>query len=88
MATYLLAWNDARYSWDNLLDDIDEIAAVGYLDGDWSCGNTKRIAQGDRVFLIKLGREEGVEKEARNTDPSPWPPSHGSGLPREGGIDQ
>jgi hypothetical protein len=31
---------------------------------------------------------EGVEKEARNTDPSPWPPSHGSGLPREGGIDQ
>lgn len=30
----------------------------GYHDGRWSCGVTKRIAPGDRAFLIKLGRDE------------------------------
>lgn len=57
MATYLLIWNPKRWSWDNLQDEVDEINKNGFLIGSWSVGNSKRVTRGDRLFLIRLGKE-------------------------------
>lgn len=58
MATYLLTWNPKRWHWWN---DFDEVLEERRPDGSffmsWSCGNNKRIREGDRLFLIKLGKE-------------------------------
>jgi len=53
MPTYLLIWNSKRFNWDNLQDILNQ----GFYKDRWSCGVTKRINPGDRVFLIKLGKE-------------------------------
>ncbi|MDW8395005.1 MAG: HNH endonuclease [Anaerolineae bacterium] len=59
MATYLLTWNPTRYGhdWQSIEDCIQEIEKHGYYKDDWSCGVTKRIVPGDRVFLLKQGAE-------------------------------
>jgi 5-methylcytosine-specific restriction enzyme A len=57
MNTYLLAWNPNRWKWVELSDEADQTAAGTIVTGRWSCGNTKKIQKGDRVFLIRLGVE-------------------------------
>jgi 5-methylcytosine-specific restriction protein A len=57
MATYLLTWNPERWRWDDLDKCISQLEAKGTYPGRWSCGSTKKINSGDRVFLMKLGRE-------------------------------
>ena len=57
MATYLLTWSPQKWAWVDLQDYISEIARRGYCLSDWSCGNTKGIVRGDRVFLLRQGRE-------------------------------
>ena len=57
MATYLLTWNPKRWAWDDLAADADAVAERGRLVRRWSCGNTKRIALDDRVFLLRQGVE-------------------------------
>ncbi len=47
MPTFLLTWNPAI--WDGVITD----------PFDWSCGNTKRIKAGNRLFLIRQGAEPG-----------------------------
>ncbi len=57
--TYLLTWNPRRISWE----DTDLPDALRFTErgkrwkGSWSCGITKKIRPGDRVFLMKLGKE-------------------------------
>lgn len=58
MATYLLTWNPSRWTWMDLQNSINEIKRQGFHLDTWSCGVTKKIEPGDRVFLMKLGREE------------------------------
>lgn len=58
MATYLLTWNPNRWLWTDLLDNINEIKRRGFHSDTWSCGVTKKIEPGDRVFLMKLGKEK------------------------------
>lgn len=56
MPTYLLTWNPKKWHWwDDLRDSFDKIGSNYY--GSWSCGKSKRIGKGDRVFLIRLGKE-------------------------------
>ena len=55
MATYLLTWNPSKWHWENLDQEVEEYHQKGFIDGRWSCGVTKKIVAGDRVFLIKLG---------------------------------
>jgi len=55
MATYLFTWNPAKWDWETLDEDSALYRRRGFVDGRWSCGVTKRIVPGDRVFLIKLG---------------------------------
>jgi 5-methylcytosine-specific restriction protein B len=55
MTTYLLTWNPANWAWD----DFDAFASAVRKNGAsierWSTGNTRRVARGDRFFLLKQG---------------------------------
>lgn len=55
MATYLFTWNPSNWDWQTLEKDSAAYRQRGFVDGRWSCGVTKKILPGDRVFLIKLG---------------------------------
>jgi 5-methylcytosine-specific restriction enzyme A len=57
MLTYLLTWNPQRWNWTDLDECILELREVGYHSTRWSCGNTKKIMEGDRVFLLRQGDE-------------------------------
>lgn len=81
MNTYLLTWNPLFSKWDNIEDEIEEIAQKGFIAGRYSTGSTKRIHTGDRVFLMKLGKppkgiigsgwsESDVFEEVRWNDPT------------------
>lgn len=56
MHTYLLTWNPKRWSW-NVADDAATAARTGFIDHRWSCGRTRRIETGDRVFLLRQGMD-------------------------------
>lgn len=55
--SFLFTWNPKKYDWIDLQKDIEQLDNVGYVEKRWSCGNNKKIKQGDRIFLIKLGDE-------------------------------
>lgn len=58
MGTYLLNWNPVKHwDWDDLEECIEDLNRDSYLDMNWSCGVTKKIVRGDRVFLMRLGDE-------------------------------
>ena len=57
MTTYLLTWNPKVWNWDNFDEDYYSTNQNGYFDTEWSCGNSRRIKLGDRVFLLKQGVE-------------------------------
>jgi len=57
MKTYLLLWNQERWDWETLEQNIEEVKLTGRSYQTWSCGNTKSIQDGDRVFLLKVGTE-------------------------------
>jgi 5-methylcytosine-specific restriction protein A len=55
--TFLLTFNPTKWKWDNINECILELKEQGRYVESWSCGNCKKIKRGDRVFLIKLGKE-------------------------------
>ena len=56
MKTYLLTWNPKRSNWDNDIGEMaDAVKNGGTTETTWSCGNTKSIQEGDRIFFIQLG---------------------------------
>lgn len=55
--TYLLTWNPHNWPWDNLEAMARRSALGESVEDDWSCGNTKRIRPGDRLFLLRQGVE-------------------------------
>lgn len=57
MSTYLLTWSPKKWRWKDLPQRIAEIKRKGFCVTDWSCGNNKSIAKGDRVFLLRQGEE-------------------------------
>lgn len=56
-STYLLTWNPNRWTWDTLARDARRSTEGDIVKERWSSGNTKRIAPGDRLFLMRLGME-------------------------------
>jgi|LakMenE18May11ns_1017448.scaffolds.fasta_scaffold9959289_13 5-methylcytosine-specific restriction protein A len=58
MNTFLLTWNPQKWRWSTLNEDLNTFLARGLLEMTWSCGNRKAIYPGDRVFLLKQGKEE------------------------------
>jgi 5-methylcytosine-specific restriction protein A len=57
MATYLLTWNPKRWHWDNLQEEVEKLNEQEFLIDRWSVGVSKRVKRGDRLFLIRLGKE-------------------------------
>ena len=57
MNTYLLTWNPRRWHWDDLAEVSAKTLAGKGVIGSWSCGNTKSIAPGDRIFLMRVSEE-------------------------------
>src|SRR5690349_313963 len=54
-ATYLLTWNPHKYEWASLQTDC-EIVNLGFpFEQRWSCGKSKKLHVGDRVFLTAVG---------------------------------
>ncbi|KHE93077.1 MAG: HNH endonuclease [Candidatus Scalindua rubra] len=58
MATYLYLWVPKNWEWKTLNSDVEAYQKRGFFDSRWSCGVTKKIAKGDRAFLIKLGTKK------------------------------
>jgi 5-methylcytosine-specific restriction protein A len=57
MSTYLLTWNPAKWPWDDLDECIQAVRQSGVYSDRWSCGHSRKIVEGDRVFLIRQGQE-------------------------------
>lgn len=57
MITYLLTWSPKKWEWTDLSRRIADIRRKGFCITDWSCGNTKSINKGDRLFLLRQGEE-------------------------------
>lgn len=57
LATYLLAWNPRRWDWEAIDDHVQELERKGATVRRWSCANSRRIREGDRLFLIRQGEE-------------------------------
>jgi 5-methylcytosine-specific restriction protein A len=55
--TYLLTWNPHQWPWTNLEMMVELTSRGRPVDDQWSCGNTKRIRAGDRLFLMRQGEE-------------------------------
>jgi 5-methylcytosine-specific restriction protein A len=62
MATYILTWNPKRWNWpgDSYAQEIAETRRGKRVPSRWSCGNTKCIVPGDRVFLLRQGTDRGL----------------------------
>ncbi|MEQ1644447.1 MAG: HNH endonuclease [Pyrinomonadaceae bacterium] len=57
MSAYLLLWNPKKWDWTSLEADIVTVDLTGRSSQRWSCGVTKSIQPGDRIFLLRVGRE-------------------------------
>jgi hypothetical protein len=57
MSIYLLTWSPKKWQWTDLAQQISKIKKKGFCLTDWSCGNNKSIAEGDRLFLLRQGEE-------------------------------
>jgi 5-methylcytosine-specific restriction protein A len=56
-SAYLLTWNPKKFDWTDLKGHVRKIRAGRPGELRWSCGNTKRIQAGDRIFLLRQGLE-------------------------------
>lgn len=60
LKTYLLTWNPEKWQWTNLEEAVVEANLTGNYSDEWSCGVNKHIRPGDRIFLIRLGKDPKV----------------------------
>jgi 5-methylcytosine-specific restriction enzyme A len=76
MATFLLTWNPKITTVRELPQIALETAKGQRIPGDWSCGKTKKIQVGDRLFLLKQRVEtRGIFGSAYASSPS-YPGPH------------
>lgn len=57
MATYLLTWNPDNWTWSDLSEVLLAVRQGRVTEDRWSCGNTKSVPLGARVFLLRQGVE-------------------------------
>jgi 5-methylcytosine-specific restriction protein A len=62
MATYILTWNPRRWTWteDKYNSMVERTRKGEPVKERSSCGNTKRIARGDRLFLLRQTVDRGL----------------------------
>ena len=83
MNTFLFVWNPKRWTWTDIEDNIKEVDATGKCAQRWSCGNTKSIKPGDRIFLVKVGTEPKGLVGAGFATTEPFADRHWSGENKE-----
>ena len=57
MNTFLFAWNPDKWEWPGLDQDVKDLAKTGIFVDAWSCASHKAVGEGDRAYLIKLGKD-------------------------------
>ncbi|MEL6674363.1 MAG: hypothetical protein AAFR61_19300 [Bacteroidota bacterium] len=55
MNTFLFTWNPKKWVWENLAKQIREIQTQGYAEQAWSVASHKKVKEGDRAFLMRVG---------------------------------
>ncbi|MCA1630900.1 MAG: EVE domain-containing protein [Acidobacteria bacterium] len=75
-STYLLTWSPKKWRWEDLPRMTREIKRKGFCVTDWSCGNNKSIAEGDRLFLLRQGEEPRGIVGAGFADSEPFEEVH------------
>jgi 5-methylcytosine-specific restriction enzyme A len=58
MSSYLLTWNPKKGKWSNFAHGILQTKESSYHLEEWSCGNTKSIATGDLIFLMRVSHSD------------------------------
>ena len=70
MNTFLLTWNPAKWPWDELADCIAKVQAGEEVADKWTTVR-KEAMQGDRIFLLKQGKEpRGIMGSGKVTGPT------------------
>jgi 5-methylcytosine-specific restriction enzyme A len=57
MPTFLITWKPSKGTWADLEQDISEVRSKGFVDGQWSCGRSRRIRPYDRLFMLRQGSD-------------------------------
>jgi hypothetical protein len=57
MKAYLFGWNPIKFKWDNIADDIKQLAETGIYEDNWSVASHKTIKPGDRAYVVRVGAE-------------------------------
>ena len=83
MKTYLLLWTPKKWVWESLEADIRNVNLTGRSSQRWSCGVTKSIRPGDRIFLLRLGEEPKGIVGAGFAFTGPFRDQHWSGDNRD-----
>lgn len=85
MVHYLLKWNPERFPAEKFQEYFESFERGEQLH--WGCGNTKRIEEGDRFFLIKNGKEgRGIIGSGRIVS-TPYQGTHFNDLKAKNGDD-
>jgi 5-methylcytosine-specific restriction protein A len=59
LTAYLLTWKPGEWGYASLKERIDQFGA-GETTHRWSCGTTRKMLVGSRVFLMKQGSGGGI----------------------------
>ena len=81
--TYLFAWNPAKWEWESLEQDVEEVHKTGKATLKWSCVSHRKIRPGDRVFLVRLGSTPRGIMAAGRVVSEPFTAPHWNGEDRE-----
>lgn len=57
MNAFLFAWNPEKWPWSDLEQDVKDLEETGLFTDAWSCSSHKAVREGDKAYLIKLGKE-------------------------------
>ena len=76
MSAYLLTWNPKNWQWTDLPAIAQQLRDGIPINQRWSCGNSRSIPIGARVFLLRQGTEpKGIVASGWVTK-SPFPDAH------------
>lgn len=76
MPAYLLTWNPKNWAWSDLEEISRNVSDGVPIEQRWSCGNSRSILVGSRVFLLRQGTEpKGVIASGWVTR-APFPAPH------------
>lgn len=83
MNTFLFTWNPNKWEWQDLQKGITQIESIGFYERRWSCGNSKKIRQGDRAFLMRLGENPKGIMGSGYAKSSYYQSEHWDGTPQK-----